>query len=112
MGVKSEDNSRLGLRKYARIIRRPDLDTESLDFKIQNNPAGSHDVKFPICLEVLAYTQGQSSSYGPHNFRTNHIYGGITRGWPASVESQDLHNTVVSVIFRRVVANAYPLRIL
>ena len=46
--AKSEDDSRLASRKYARIIQK-------LGF----------DAKFPIRLEGLAYSHGQFNSYEP-----------------------------------------------
>lgn len=63
-GAKSEDDSRLASRKYARIVQKLGFDAKFLDFKIQNI-VGSCDVKFPIRLEGLAYSHGQFSSYEP-----------------------------------------------
>lgn len=70
-GAKSEDDSRLASRKYARIIQKLGFDAKFSEFKIQNI-VGSCDVKFPIRLEGLAYSHGQFSSYEPevrHNLR-------------------------------------------
>jgi transcription initiation factor TFIID TATA-box-binding protein len=63
-GAKSEDDSRLAARKYARIIQKLGFDAKFSEFKIQNI-VGSCDVKFPIRLEGLAYSHGQFSSYEP-----------------------------------------------
>jgi transcription initiation factor TFIID TATA-box-binding protein len=54
-GAKSEDDSPPASRKYAHIVQK-------LGFQ---NIVGSCDVKFPIRLEGLAYSHGQSSSYEP-----------------------------------------------
>lgn len=81
-GAKSEEDSRLAARKYARIIQKLNFpvsfvnvyilksfyfyfiinfnQAKFLDFKIQNM-VGSCDVKFPIRLEGLVLTHGQFS---------------------------------------------------
>lgn len=82
-GAKSEDDSRLAARKYARIIQKLGFETKFTDFKIQNivgsvsprrrirsqwrtdRPFPQCDVKFPIRLEGLAYGHGHFSSYEP-----------------------------------------------
>ena len=46
-GMKSEDDSRLALREYARIIQKLGFDAKFLEFKIQNIVGGC-DIKFPI----------------------------------------------------------------
>uniref|UniRef100_R4FQ61 TATA-box-binding protein n=2 Tax=Rhodnius prolixus TaxID=13249 RepID=R4FQ61_RHOPR len=66
-GAKSEDDSRLAARKYARIIQKLGFQAKFLDFKVQNM-VGSCDVKFPIRLEGLVLTHGQFSSYEPKLF--------------------------------------------
>ncbi|KAI8849938.1 hypothetical protein BC829DRAFT_390561 [Chytridium lagenaria] len=66
-GAKSEDQSRLAARKYARIIQKLGFPAKFTDFKIQNI-VGSCDVKFPIRLEGLAYAHGHFSSYEPELF--------------------------------------------
>ncbi|XP_073972685.1 TATA binding protein [Rhodnius prolixus] len=66
-GAKSEDDSRLAARKYARIIQKLGFQAKFLDFKVQNM-VGSCDVKFPIRLEGLVLTHGQFSSYEPELF--------------------------------------------
>lgn len=66
-GAKSEEDSRLAARKYARIIQKLGFQAKFLDFKIQNM-VGSCDVKFPIRLEGLVLTHGQFSSYEPELF--------------------------------------------
>jgi len=63
-GAKSEDDSRLASRKYARIVQKLGFEAKFSEFKIQNI-VGSCDVKFPIRLEGLAYSHGQFSSYEP-----------------------------------------------
>lgn len=66
-GAKSEDDSRLAARKYARIIQKLGFGAKFSDFKIQNM-VGSCDVKFPIRLEGLVLTHGNFSSYEPELF--------------------------------------------
>jgi transcription initiation factor TFIID TATA-box-binding protein len=67
-GAKSEDDSKLAARKYARIIQKLGFtDARFTDFKIQNI-VGSCDVKFPIRLEGLAFGHNQYSSYEPELF--------------------------------------------
>ncbi|KEH29210.1 transcription factor TFIID protein [Medicago truncatula] len=60
-GAKSEQQSKLAARKYARIIQKLGFNAKFKDFKIQNI-VGSCDVKFPIRLEGLAYSHGAFSS--------------------------------------------------
>ncbi len=84
-GAKSEDDSRLASRKYARIIQKLGFNAKFTDFKIQNivvsgergtcladagaNPhQGSCDIKFPIRLEGLASRHHMFSSYEPELF--------------------------------------------
>jgi len=66
-GAKSEDNSRLAARKYARIVQKLGFDAKFMDFKIQNM-VGSCDVKFPIQLESLCLTHSQFAVYEPELF--------------------------------------------
>ncbi|KXN70762.1 TBP-domain-containing protein [Conidiobolus coronatus NRRL 28638] len=66
-GAKSEDDSRLAARKYARIVQKLGFQAKFTDFKIQNI-VGSSDVKFPIRLEGLAYSHGHFCSYEPELF--------------------------------------------
>ncbi|KAL8546725.1 hypothetical protein ACS0TY_006448 [Phlomoides rotata] len=66
-GAKSEQQSKLAARKYARIIQKLGFPAKFKDFKIQNI-VGSCDVKFPIRLEGLAYAHGAFSSYEPELF--------------------------------------------
>lgn len=63
-GAKSEDDSRLASRKYARIIQKLGFDARFQEFKIQNI-VGSCDVRFPIRLEGLAFAHQAFSSYEP-----------------------------------------------
>uniref|UniRef100_A0A3P8ZDI1 TATA-box binding protein like 2 n=2 Tax=Esox lucius TaxID=8010 RepID=A0A3P8ZDI1_ESOLU len=66
-GAKSEDQSRLAARKYARVVQKLGFPAKFLDFKIQNM-VGSCDVCFPIRLEGLVLTHQQFSSYEPELF--------------------------------------------
>ncbi|KAK2446952.1 TATA-box-binding protein [Trifolium repens] len=66
-GAKSEHQSKLAARKYARIIEKLGFNVKFKDFKIQNI-VGCCDVKFPIRLEGLAYAHGAFSSYEPELF--------------------------------------------
>ncbi|XP_042514070.1 TATA-box-binding protein 2 [Macadamia integrifolia] len=66
-GAKSEQQSKLAARKYARIIQKLGFPAKFKDFKIQNI-VGSCDVKFPIRFEGLAYSHGAFSSYEPELF--------------------------------------------
>eukprot|EP01102_Stenamoeba_stenopodia_P022767 TRINITY_DN9618_c0_g1_i1.p1 TRINITY_DN9618_c0_g1~~TRINITY_DN9618_c0_g1_i1.p1 ORF type:complete len:288 (-),score=43.88 TRINITY_DN9618_c0_g1_i1:57-920(-) len=66
-GAKSEQESRLAARKYARIIQKLGFQAKFMDFKIQNI-VGSCDVQFPIRLEGLAYAHENYSSYEPEIF--------------------------------------------
>lgn len=68
-GAKSEDDSKLASRKYARIIQKLGFNAKFTDFKIQNI-VGSCDVKFPIRLEGLAYSHGNFSSVSMHESHT------------------------------------------
>ena len=74
-GAKSEDDSRLASRKYARIVQKLGFDAKFSEFKIQNI-VGSCDVKFPIRLEGLAYSHGQFSSYEPEVCPIHSVLGG------------------------------------
>ena len=66
-GAKSEDDSKLASRKYARIIQKLGFNAKFTDFKIQNI-VGSCDIKFPIRLEGLASRHMNFSSYEPELF--------------------------------------------
>jgi transcription initiation factor TFIID TATA-box-binding protein len=66
-GAKSENDSKLASRKYARIIQKLGFNAKFTDFKIQNI-VGSCDIKFPIRLEGLASRHHQFSSYEPELF--------------------------------------------
>lgn len=66
-GAKSEDDSKLASRKYARIIQKLGFNAKFTDFKIQNI-VGSTDIKFPIRLEGLASRHHNFSSYEPELF--------------------------------------------
>ncbi|KAK3679451.1 TATA-binding protein (TBP) [Recurvomyces mirabilis] len=66
-GAKSEDDSKLASRKYARIIQKLGFNAKFSEFKIQNI-VGSCDIKFPIRLEGLASRHHMFSSYEPELF--------------------------------------------
>ncbi|KAJ3318366.1 putative tubulin polyglutamylase ttll1 [Boothiomyces sp. JEL0866] len=66
-GAKSEEQSKLAARKYARIVQKLGFQAKFTDFKIQNI-VGSCDVKFPVRLEGLAFAHGHFSSYEPELF--------------------------------------------
>jgi transcription initiation factor TFIID TATA-box-binding protein len=67
-GAKSEEDAKIGCKKYARIIQRLGYGhVKFLDFKIQNIVA-SCDIKFPIRLESLAHAHNQFCSYEPELF--------------------------------------------
>merc|ERR1712226_144482 len=66
-GAKSEEQSRLAARKYARVIQKLGFPAKFIDFKIQNI-VGSCDVKFPIRLEGLVLAHCQFCSYEPELF--------------------------------------------
>lgn len=66
-GAKSEDESRLAARKYARIIQKLGFKAKFMDFKIQNI-VGSIDVKFSIRLECFHTVHSQFCSYEPELF--------------------------------------------
>lgn len=61
-GAKSEGDSKLASRKYARIIQKLGFNAKFTDFKIQNI-IGSCDTKFRIRLEGLAAHHHNFSSY-------------------------------------------------
>ena len=66
-GAKSEEDSRLAARKYARIIQKLGFDAKFMDFKIQNI-VGSIDVGFCLRLECFHTCHSQFSSYEPELF--------------------------------------------
>merc|ERR1712045_32483 len=66
-GAKSEEDSKMAARKYARIVQKLGFPAKFRDFKIQNM-VGSCDVRFAIRLEGLVLTHQQFSSYEPELF--------------------------------------------
>ena len=66
-GAKSEDDSKLASRKYARIVQKLGFNATFTDFKIQNM-VSSCDVQFPVRLEGLASKHHAFSSYEPELF--------------------------------------------
>ncbi|KAK2635576.1 hypothetical protein Ddye_030368 [Dipteronia dyeriana] len=65
-GAKSEEQSKVAARKFARIVLKVGFPVKFQDFKIQNIFA-SCDVKFPIRLEGLSCSHYSFSNVG-HNF--------------------------------------------
>ncbi|KAL0102972.1 hypothetical protein PUN28_018344 [Cardiocondyla obscurior] len=70
-GTRSEEDSLLAARKFARIIQKLGFPVKFSCFKIQNIVA-TCDLKFPIKLENLNHMHGQFSSYEPE------LYPGLT----------------------------------
>ncbi|PWA66990.1 TATA-box-binding protein [Artemisia annua] len=67
-GAKSEQQSKMAARKYARIIQKLGFPAKFKDFKIQNI-VGSCDVEFPIRLEHLAGSSHSAfTTYEPELF--------------------------------------------
>ncbi|KDP45411.1 hypothetical protein JCGZ_09660 [Jatropha curcas] len=67
-GAKTEEQSKLAARKYARIVQKLGFTPKFKDFRIQNIVA-SCDVKFPIRLErFVCSAHGVFSSYEPELF--------------------------------------------
>lgn len=89
-GAKSEDDSKLAARKYARIIQKLGFQAKFTDFKIQNI-VGSCDVKFPIRLEGLAYSHGHFSSVSRRYFFYFTLY-------TYAMDSMNLNCSLVSSI--------------
>ncbi|EGI58766.1 PREDICTED: TATA-box-binding protein isoform X1 [Acromyrmex echinatior] len=70
-GARSEQDSFLAAKKFARIIQKLGFPVKFSSFKIQNIVA-TCDLKFPIKLEILYQCHGQFSSYEPE------LYPGLT----------------------------------
>jgi len=66
-GAKSEDESKLAARKYARIIQKLGFNAKFLDFKIQNI-VGCVDVQFSLRLESFHTCHSTFCSYEPELF--------------------------------------------
>ncbi|KAG1665880.1 hypothetical protein FOA52_005369 [Chlamydomonas sp. UWO 241] len=66
-GAKSEDDSRVAARKYAKIVQKLGFQATFKEFKIQNI-VGSCDVKFPIRLEGLSFSMSMFCNYEPEIF--------------------------------------------
>ncbi|XP_038984884.1 TATA-box-binding protein 2-like isoform X3 [Phoenix dactylifera] len=66
-GAKSEEQSKLAARKYARVVQKVGFQAQFMDFKVQNVVA-SCDVKFPIRLERLALHHNAFCSFEPEIF--------------------------------------------
>ncbi|CAI6321053.1 unnamed protein product [Periconia digitata] len=67
-GAKSEDDSKLASRKYARIIQKLGFNAKFAEFKIQVSMLRLTDIRFPIRLEGLASSHHTFSSYEPELF--------------------------------------------
>lgn len=66
-GAKSEDDSKLAARRYARIVQKIGFGVKFLEFKIQNI-VGSCDIGFHIKLEALQTEHAKFSTYEPELF--------------------------------------------
>ncbi|KAI3383014.1 hypothetical protein SNEBB_000973 [Seison nebaliae] len=66
-GAKSEEDSLIAARKYARIIQRLGFDVKFTKFTVQNM-VGSVDVKFPVRLELLNVKHHVFTTYEPEIF--------------------------------------------
>ncbi|KAK0575250.1 hypothetical protein LWI29_035984 [Acer saccharum] len=66
-GAKSEEQSKVAARKYARIVMKIGFPVKFQDFKI-HNIVGSCDVKFPVRLEGLSFSHCAFSNYEPEIF--------------------------------------------
>lgn len=67
-GARTEEQSRLAARKYARIVQKlGNPSVQFSEFRVQNM-VGSADVRFPIRLEGLANEHEDYSSYEPELF--------------------------------------------
>ena len=67
-GAKSEDDSKLASRKYARIIQKARLQRQVHRLQDSEHCRQSCDIKFPIRLEGLASKHHPFSSYEPELF--------------------------------------------
>ncbi|KAL0375998.1 UNVERIFIED_CONTAM: TATA-box-binding protein [Sesamum calycinum] len=66
-GAKTEQESRLAARKFARVVQKVGFPARFSGFRIQNM-VGSCDVKFPIRLENMVCGHGVYSVYEPEIF--------------------------------------------
>ncbi|KAL0287430.1 UNVERIFIED_CONTAM: TATA-box-binding protein [Sesamum angustifolium] len=66
-GAKTEQESRLAARKFARVVQKVGFPARFSGFRIQNM-VGSCDVKFPIRLENMVCGHGLYSVYEPEIF--------------------------------------------
>lgn len=66
-GAKSEEDSKIAARKFARIIQKLGFPVKFNGFKIQNI-VGSCDVGFPVRLETMMCGHGSCSVYEPEIF--------------------------------------------
>lgn len=72
-GAKSEDDSRLASRKYARIIQKLGFNAKFTDFKIQNIVVcnNSHIIQ----MQELMHTRALATSNSPS----------VSKGWPVVI---------------------------
>ncbi|KAK3222137.1 hypothetical protein Dsin_009162 [Dipteronia sinensis] len=66
-GAKSEEQSKVAARKFARIVMKVGFPVKFQDFKIQNI-VGCCDVKFPVRLEGISHSHFAFSNYEPEVF--------------------------------------------
>jgi transcription initiation factor TFIID TATA-box-binding protein len=66
-GAKSEEDSRAAARKIAKIVQKLGFQATFKEFKI-HNIIGSCDVKFPIRLEGLSFSNSMLCDYEPEIF--------------------------------------------
>lgn len=66
-GAKTEHDSKLAAKKYARIVKKIGFGVRFLNFKIQNM-VSTVDVQFPIRLEGLVCEHAKFCSYEPELF--------------------------------------------
>ena len=66
-GARSEQDSRLASRKFAKIVSKLGYNVTFQNFRIQNI-VGSCDVQFPISLEGLNFKHRLFSRYEPELF--------------------------------------------
>merc|ERR1719160_2178199 len=66
-GPKSEEESKIAARTFAKMVRKCGYDVRFKEFKIQNI-VGVADVKFPIRLEALQMRHSNFCQYEPEVF--------------------------------------------
>ncbi|KAJ7736507.1 TBP-domain-containing protein [Mycena olivaceomarginata] len=92
--AKSEDDSRLASRRYARIVQKAGFDAKFLEFKIQNI-VGSCNVKFPKLFPGLIYRMTK-----PKVVLLNFVSGKIIlTGAKVCEEIYTAFNTIYTVLY-------------